>query len=286
MKNFQEKQTNVVLAQAIFDVHHEFGLGNKVVATTTDNGANYVAAFKYFGVGNMPVEEEEEQDPEVVVGQPANLHAQLEEVAPAVVKLPKHYRCGSVVANSIKEKTGRKLKTYCVTRWNSYYDAVQSLMDVLSNPDKMRALNEILSKGGVATFDERDKHILSEYLKVMQPVAECLDSLQSEANAYMGTFMPNLQLMRVQLETLKVDRQALVTALLGKEGSGKGFYGRFADQLKDADFLMATALHPHYTISTSLFCGHSPGIPLLLPGKFNFLPPTNPHPASDLTILL
>ncbi|KAG0723926.1 hypothetical protein GWK47_041696 [Chionoecetes opilio] len=199
-KEIKEKQTNVVLAQAIFDVHHEFGLGNKVVATTTDNGANYVAAFKYFcnartrnkqtnndgktlathfGVGNMPVEEEEEQDPEVVVGQPANLHAQLEEVAPAVVKLPKHYRCGahtlnliatadvqsvaewnqglrapftkaaakaqgtwnlqnrsSVVANSIKEKTGRKLKTYC------------SLMDVLSNPDKMRALNEILSKGG------------------------------------------------------------------------------------------------------------------------------------------
>ncbi|KAG0728223.1 hypothetical protein GWK47_032944 [Chionoecetes opilio] len=114
-KEIKEKQTNVVLAQAIFDVHHEFGLGNKVVATTTDNGANYVAAFKYFcnartrnkqtnndgktlathfGVGNMPVEEEEEQDPEVVVGQPAKLHAQLEEVAPAVVKLPKHYRCG------------------------------------------------------------------------------------------------------------------------------------------------------------------------------------------------
>ncbi|KAG0721594.1 hypothetical protein GWK47_046180 [Chionoecetes opilio] len=47
-KEIKEKQTNVVLAQAIFDVHHEFGLGNKVVATTTDNGANYVAAFKYF----------------------------------------------------------------------------------------------------------------------------------------------------------------------------------------------------------------------------------------------
>ncbi|KAG0716634.1 hypothetical protein GWK47_009202 [Chionoecetes opilio] len=163
-KEIKEKQTNVVLAQAIFDVHHEFGLGNKVVATTTDNGANYVAAFKYFGVGNMPVEEEEEQDPEVVVGQPANLHAQLEEVAPAVVKLPKHYRCGahtlnliatadvqsvaewnqglrapftkaaakaqgtwnlqnrsSVVANSIKEKTGRKLKTYCVTRHSAIF---------------------------------------------------------------------------------------------------------------------------------------------------------------------
>ena len=90
---FQEKQTNVVLAQAIYDTHQEFGLGNKVVATTTDNGTNYVAAFKYFGASDVPVEGGEEQDPEVVVGQPANLHAQLEEVVPAMIKLPKHYRC-------------------------------------------------------------------------------------------------------------------------------------------------------------------------------------------------
>lgn len=41
----------------------------------------------------------------------------------------------------------------------------------------------------------------------MQPVVECLDSLQCEANAYLGIFMPTLQLMRVQLETLKTDRQ-------------------------------------------------------------------------------
>ncbi|XP_050708973.1 uncharacterized protein LOC126993880 [Eriocheir sinensis] len=296
-KEIKEKQTNVVLAQAIYDTHQEFGLGNKVVATTTDNGTNYVAAFKYFGAGDVPVEGEEEQDPEVVVGQPANLHAQLKEVVPAMIKLPKHYRCSahtlnliatadvhsvpgwnqgfrapftkaaakaqgtwnlqnrsSVVTNSIKEKTGRKLKTFCVTRWNSYYDAIQSLMDVLSNPEKMRALNEILSKGGAATFNEMDKHVLSEYLKVMQPVAECLDSLQSETNAYMGTLMPALQLMQFQLERLKVDRNLqfalpLVSALLGKEGSGKGCYGRFADQLQDADILMATALHPHYTMS-------------------------------------
>lgn len=40
----------------------------------------------------------------------------------------------------------------------------------------------------------------------MQPVAECLDSLQSETNAYMGTLMPALQLMQFQLERLKVDR--------------------------------------------------------------------------------
>ena len=32
-------------------------------------------------------------------------------------------------------------------------------MDVLSNPEKMRAMNEILSKGGAATFNEIDKHV-------------------------------------------------------------------------------------------------------------------------------
>lgn len=82
-------------ARAIFEVHQEFGLGNKVIAITTDNGTNYVADFKHFE-GNALVEGEEQQDPEVVVGQPVNLHAQLEEVTPAMVKLPKHYRCGYV----------------------------------------------------------------------------------------------------------------------------------------------------------------------------------------------
>ena len=33
----------MLLAQVIYDVHQDFGLGHKVVATTTDNGANYVA---------------------------------------------------------------------------------------------------------------------------------------------------------------------------------------------------------------------------------------------------
>ncbi|XP_076034188.1 uncharacterized protein LOC143020993 isoform X2 [Oratosquilla oratoria] len=297
-REIKEKQTSNHLAQVITDIHQEFGLANKVVATTTDNGANYMATFRHFGAAEVAVEGQEEEDPEVVVDQPGNLHVQLHQVAPEMaVQLPVHYRCGAhtinlmatvdvqsvpgwnhgpsapftkaaskaqatwnlqnrsyIVANSIKEKTGRKLKTFCVTRWNSYYDAVSSLMDILSNQDKMRALNDIISKEGVPTVDEMDKQVLSEYIKVMKPVAECLDNVQSETNAYMGAFMPTLYMMRLHLENLKTDRslqyaQPLVAALLGTEGSGKGFYGRFAARLKEKDVLMATALHPHYTMS-------------------------------------
>ncbi len=39
-------QTADYLAKALLDIHQEFGLSRKVVSTTTDNGANYVAAFK------------------------------------------------------------------------------------------------------------------------------------------------------------------------------------------------------------------------------------------------
>ncbi|XP_076057324.1 uncharacterized protein LOC143034865 [Oratosquilla oratoria] len=293
-REIKEKQTSDHLAQAITDIHQEFGLANKVLATTTDNGANYVAAFRHFGAEGQ----EEQENPEVVVGQPGKLHVQLHQVAPEVAAhLPVHYRCGadtinlmatvdvqsvpgwnqsprapftkaaskaqatwnlqnrsSLVANSIKEKTGRKLKNFCVTKWNSYYDAVSSLMDILSKQDKMRALNDILSKKGVPTLDERDKEVLSEYMTVMKPVVECLDKVQSETSAYMGAFMPTLHMMRLHLENLKTDRnlqyaQPLVAALLGTEGSGKGFYGRFAARLKEEDVLMATALHPHYTMS-------------------------------------
>ncbi|KAG0724547.1 hypothetical protein GWK47_040377 [Chionoecetes opilio] len=48
----QGEATNVVTLQhghsLMFTM--SFGPGEQVVATTTDNGANYVAAFKYFGV--------------------------------------------------------------------------------------------------------------------------------------------------------------------------------------------------------------------------------------------
>lgn len=46
IKEICVRQTADYLAKALLDLHQEFGLTGKVVSTTTDNGANYVAAFK------------------------------------------------------------------------------------------------------------------------------------------------------------------------------------------------------------------------------------------------
>ncbi|KAG0718557.1 hypothetical protein GWK47_052223 [Chionoecetes opilio] len=88
MKKFQEKQTNVVLAQAIFDVHHEFGRGKKGGGHHHGQRRQLCGCLQVLRCGEYACGGKRRQDPDGGFGQPANLHAQLEEVAPAVVKLP------------------------------------------------------------------------------------------------------------------------------------------------------------------------------------------------------
>lgn len=58
IKEIVVQQRGTYLARAMMDLHQEFGLSNKVVSTTTDNGKNYVAAFQMFA-GNVEEDEEE-----------------------------------------------------------------------------------------------------------------------------------------------------------------------------------------------------------------------------------
>jgi len=58
IKEIFVSQTAGYIAKALMDLHQEFGLTSKVVSTTTDNGANYVAAFK--STSDTAAEESEE----------------------------------------------------------------------------------------------------------------------------------------------------------------------------------------------------------------------------------
>ena len=77
--------------------------------------------------------------------------------------------------------------------------------------------------------------VLQEYCKVMKPLANCLDRLQAEENAYLGVLLPTLTLMRVALERMEEARgdqaltyaKPLVRALLRQEGNKGGFNNRY-----------------------------------------------------------
>ena len=69
----------------------------------------------------------------------------------------------------------------------------------------------------------------------MKPLANCLDRLQAEENAYLGVLLPTLTLMRVALERMEEARgdqaltyaKPLVRALLRQEGNKGGFNNRY-----------------------------------------------------------
>ena len=48
IKEVKVQQTGPYLGTAMMELHQDFGLTNKVVGTTTDNGKNYISAFKLF----------------------------------------------------------------------------------------------------------------------------------------------------------------------------------------------------------------------------------------------
>lgn len=55
------------------------------------------------------------------------------------------------------------------------------------------------------TLTELDRELLAEYVKIIKPVARCLDTTQCDDMAYMGILLPYLMLMKDALESLKTD---------------------------------------------------------------------------------
>lgn len=170
----------------------------------------------------------------------------------------------TVAANQIKEVVGKKLQTPGATRWNSFFDSCDGLLEVLADPKKKDEVNVIIRKQGLPAFYEGDKDILAQYCKIMKPVALCLDTLQSEENAYMGILLPNLKLMKDQVASLRndtsiVEGQNLINFLLENNDNPRvAFKGRFQHLFQDMELLMATALHPHFKLGVvGYLCGAS-----------------------------
>ncbi len=79
----------------------------------------------------------------------------------------------------------------------------------------------------------------------MGPVAACLDTIQGEANAYMGILVPNLHIMKTLLE--RQMESPLEYAMPLAEALLSAYQRRFGHLYSQNNILMATALHPHYT---------------------------------------
>ena len=89
----------------------------------------------------------------------------------------------SQAADQVEEVLKQKLIVPTVTRWNSYFDAVQRIIE-----NSLTDLNELctIARLDLRCFSERELSFLKEYHKVLKPLASGLDIHQGEDNCFYG----------------------------------------------------------------------------------------------------
>jgi hypothetical protein len=55
----------------------------------------------------------------------------------------------------------------------------------------------------IPIFNQTDKEVIAEYVEIMVPVARRVDMLLDEKNAYTGVLLPNLYLLKDNLEGMQ-----------------------------------------------------------------------------------
>uniref|UniRef100_A0A3Q2YRB0 HAT C-terminal dimerisation domain-containing protein n=1 Tax=Hippocampus comes TaxID=109280 RepID=A0A3Q2YRB0_HIPCM len=213
----RELKTDQLLAEVIRDVHQEFGIVKKVVATTTDNGTNYVAVLNAFG-------EPQEEDEEVLPGQPGDVQGHLdgEDVdAEPRVALPPHRRCSAHTLNLMATTDIRAVTGWSVgdTPWceatakaqhlwnlqNRIPIAANQIKEAVNRKEKVEKcvyfcrwncyFNSVKVLLEVMSLPEQVE-VLTEYRDVMKPVVDTLDNLRGEDSAYMGVLLPTLLVLK------------------------------------------------------------------------------------------
>lgn len=101
-KELKDKQTKELLANELYAINSDFAITRKIVATTTDNGANYCAAFSHFGgTQDVPVPAAEDHDPDGGGVDIVDVHDLLEgqEFDADLPMLPTQRRCAAHTLN-------------------------------------------------------------------------------------------------------------------------------------------------------------------------------------------
>ncbi|EFA13333.1 Zinc finger BED domain-containing protein 4-like Protein [Tribolium castaneum] len=229
------------IAEILDDTHSKFNLGSgKLLATVSDNGSNFVKAFKEFGLQLRMNEEDEDGENEDLEFETIseNLKA-MEMESDITISLPKHIRASHTlnliattdIKNTIlKDITLRTRHTNILAKCNSLWkmasrpksaEIIQEILGhTLSYPGPTRwnslydALTQILQekdhllelfeKLGIKTQMLKDTEIaiLTDYCQILKPLANSIDILQGEKNTFFGYLMPTLGSLFKKMERL------------------------------------------------------------------------------------
>uniref|UniRef100_A0A8C1VZQ7 HAT C-terminal dimerisation domain-containing protein n=1 Tax=Cyprinus carpio TaxID=7962 RepID=A0A8C1VZQ7_CYPCA len=245
-RRFKGRHTYDSIATELDNIHSSFSISNKITATVTDNGSNFVKAFKVTQPvqGDDSGEEDDDDDVNFV-----DLHDALQDmnVEEDVVTLPPHHRCASHTANLIScsdvdkwilsrpdiKAVYRSATSKCTALWSkaSHSAVAAEIVDeVLERkllvPCSTRwnsfhdavarvcefpiaELNTISYNFGLKAITDRGYLFLREYCTVMKPLTVALDILQGVDNCFYGTLLPTLETLISKTLDLKTGLQNL-----------------------------------------------------------------------------
>lgn len=251
-KRIKGRHTYDVIASEIEQIHSKFGLSHKVTATVTDNGSNFVKAFKVYEQQHPASDSDEGDDEEdqgvafTDVGEV--LSTNLEQ---GQFSLPPHLRCAShtlnlisgndveewLTSNTESKSVYRSATGKCSALWTKASrstvasDLVEdtcrrklivptstrwnSFHDALSRITDIPIpeLNTLCNRLGIKALTEREHQFLKEYCTVLKPLTVALDILQGEDNCYYGCLLPTLEILMSRTLALQTGLSRMTAGL-------------------------------------------------------------------------
>ncbi|KAI4820232.1 hypothetical protein KUCAC02_028216 [Chaenocephalus aceratus] len=251
-------------------IHSAFGLSHRITATVTDNGSNFVKAFKMYAPPE-PNAEEDNDEQGVVFTDVEELLGTTE----GQFSLPPHFRCASHTLNLIlcndidkwlssnsdskcvyrsatakcaalwtkasrstlaseivDEICGKKIIVATSTRWNSFHDALSRISDIPAQD-----LNTLCTRLDIRAPTEREHLFLKGHCSVLKPLTVALDILQGEDNCYYGTLLPTLETLMSRTLALQNGLSRMTANLPGV--IVQAIKTRFAPVLESSEALLA-----------------------------------------------
>ena len=144
-------------------------------------------------------------------------------------------------ADLILEKFGERLLTPCVTRWNSTFDALVRLVNLIKK--KPTALTDICGQLRVGELSQDELEFLESYCASLKPIAVALDVIQGESSSYLGILIPTLKAcldgLEVELKSESNSCKEILKILI------ESINQRFKHVFDKMEFRLATAVHPN-----------------------------------------
>ena len=147
-KRFRGRHTYNAVATELEDIFSRYGLNNKVTACVTDNGSNFVKAFKEFQQAQPESDEEQEEEASEVTF--TDLYNVLtiatdDDDGHSICELPPHHRCAAHTLNLIANNE--------VDKW------------LASNPDSRAVYRSATGKCAALWTKASRSTVASEYLE-------------------------------------------------------------------------------------------------------------------------